>query len=64
MFYEEQVVNGILCHRDTPDGPWIPFTLEALTIAYTSLNRQLLICKADRDTYATTLREVRRLLER
>jgi hypothetical protein len=64
MSYDEQVVNGVLCHRRTPDEPWIPFTLEALTIAYTAVNRQLLICRADLETYAETLREVRRMLER
>lgn len=24
MFYEEQVVHGVLCSRSTPDGEWVP----------------------------------------
>jgi len=37
MFYEEKVINGILCHRGTPDGVWIPFTLESLTTAFIAM---------------------------
>ncbi|MHC4648889.1 MAG: hypothetical protein ACYTBJ_25835 [Planctomycetota bacterium] len=33
MYHEEKVIDGILCHRTTPDGYWIPYTLEAMTIA-------------------------------
>ncbi len=33
MYYEEKVINGILCHRSTPDGEWQQFTIEALTTA-------------------------------
>lgn len=64
MAHHEEVVNGVLCHRNTLDGEWIPFTLEALTIAYMAVNRQLLICRADRDTINQTLREISRVLER
>lgn len=31
MYYDEGIINGILCHKGTPDGPWIPFTVEQLT---------------------------------
>jgi hypothetical protein len=34
MYYDEEVINGILCHRGTPDGEWIPFTPEQLTQKY------------------------------
>ncbi len=33
MYYEECVVDGVLCHRNTPNGEWIPHTLEFLTQA-------------------------------
>lgn len=26
MFYEEQVVNGVLCCRSQPNGDWLPAT--------------------------------------
>ncbi len=31
MYYDEQVINGVLCHRGAPNGKWIPFTVEQLT---------------------------------
>ena len=33
MYHEEKVINGVLCHKSTPDGPWEPFTPKALTTA-------------------------------
>ena len=32
MYYDEQVINGVLCHRGTPNGEWIPCTAEQLTL--------------------------------
>lgn len=37
MYYDEKVIHGILCHRSTPDGKWIPFTSEQLTKKYEDL---------------------------
>jgi hypothetical protein len=37
MFYEEKSINGILCHRNSPDGEWIQFTLEALTTVFIAM---------------------------
>jgi len=34
MFYEETIVNGVLCHRNTPDGPWERFSIEALSSSF------------------------------
>ena len=31
MYYEEKIINGILYHRGTPGGRWIPFTVEELS---------------------------------
>lgn len=36
MYHEEEIIDGILCHRGAPDGDWVPYTLEALTIALTA----------------------------
>lgn len=36
MYHEEQVINGVLCWRGTPDGEWTQYTIEALTIALTA----------------------------
>ena len=32
MYYEEKIIDGILSHRNTPNGEWIPFTAEELTV--------------------------------
>lgn len=40
MYHEEQVIDGVLCHRGTPDGEWEPYTLKALTIALTAERAQ------------------------
>lgn len=26
MFYQEQIIDGVLCWRDTPEGEWHPYT--------------------------------------
>ena len=31
MFYEEAVINGVLCHRSHPRGEWTEFTAKQLT---------------------------------
>jgi len=30
MYYEEELIEGILCHRNSPEG-WIEFTLKELS---------------------------------
>jgi len=40
MYYEEKVIDGILCHRGTPNGEWIPYTLQDLTTAFVFLKHQ------------------------
>lgn len=36
MYHEEKVIDGVLCWRGTPDGEWVQYSLESLTIALTS----------------------------
>ena len=31
MYYEEKIINDVLCRRSTPGGRWIPFTIEELS---------------------------------
>lgn len=31
MWYEERIINGVLCFRGTPNGDWHEFTKESLT---------------------------------
>ncbi len=30
MYYEEKIINGVLCFRHDPKGAWIAFTLEEM----------------------------------
>jgi len=31
MFYQEQLIDGVLHYRHSPKGEWIPFTLKQLS---------------------------------
>lgn len=31
MFKEEEIIDGVLCWRSTPDGEWKPYTAAELT---------------------------------
>lgn len=38
MYYEERLINGLMCWRGHPDGAWTVYTLEELSERYNSLN--------------------------
>ena len=31
MYHEQAIIKSVLCHRNSPDGEWIPYTDEELT---------------------------------
>ena len=31
MYYEEKIIDGILCYRCTPNGDWTKFSIESLS---------------------------------
>lgn len=31
MYFEERIIDGVLCHRNAPDGEWIAYTAAELT---------------------------------
>ena len=31
MYYEEKIVNGVLCSRKTPQGIWVPISIEQIS---------------------------------
>lgn len=41
MYYEEKVIDGVLCWRGSPNGEWIPITIEHLTDQYVQLRREM-----------------------
>jgi hypothetical protein len=41
MFYEEKVINGVLCFRTTPTTPFVEFSKERLTARITELEQKL-----------------------
>lgn len=57
MYYEEKIIDGILCWRNDPDGPWIPFTLARLSGRTIDLQSRISSLEAD-------LQEARFSLER
>ena len=41
MYYEERIIDGVLCWRDTPDGEWHEFTPVELTDKIAELEYRL-----------------------
>ena len=44
MFYEEQIINGMLMFRHTPDDEWMPYSIEDMSkriVDIESLNEAL-----------------------
>lgn len=48
MFYEEQVINGRLCYRTTPRGPWHHMDVETLTTRLVKAQADLVRAAAQR----------------
>lgn len=40
MYYEERVVDNILCYRYGPNSEWTQFTVEELTTKFVNLNEE------------------------
>lgn len=32
MYYAEEIINGVLCWKNDPDGEWRPFSAKELTV--------------------------------
>ena len=41
MYYDEQVIDGVLCFRTNPKDKWTPFTRERLTSRILELQAKL-----------------------
>ena len=39
MYYDEQIIDGVLCHRGDPKGEWIPFTEKQVAEMYIESKR-------------------------
>lgn len=40
MYYEEMIIDGVLCWRSTPDGEWSKKTPQQLTAMLTQARQQ------------------------
>lgn len=40
MYYEDQVIDGVLCYRCTPHGEWVQMSAEQLTGMLLDLRRR------------------------
>lgn len=45
MFYEEKIINGVLCFRTMPNTPFVEFSKERLTIRIGELEQKLKLHK-------------------
>lgn len=41
MYYREEIINGVLCCKYTPDGAWNPLSKEELTKRIEILQKKL-----------------------
>jgi hypothetical protein len=41
MYYEEQMIDGVMHWRSTPDGVFEPYTLESLSTRYAQLKQEV-----------------------
>jgi hypothetical protein len=41
MYYEEQIINGILCYRNSPTSDWIEMTPKQLTSRIKKLKKEI-----------------------
>lgn len=50
MYYQEKIVNGILCCKHTPKGKWIPLSIEELSKRAVSAESTLRSWKEQEDS--------------
>ena len=62
MYYEEEVIDGILCWRNDPNGPWVRFKIEALTTAFIAMKGRAETFEKKADTARTGLLEAYRTI--
>ena len=41
MYYAEEIINGVLCFKFTPEGDWIEFSKESLTRVIINLRKSI-----------------------
>ena len=49
MYYEEKIINDILCYRHSPNGKWMEFTKAKLTSKIQALKLELLKAQQQND---------------
>lgn len=52
MYYKEQIVDGVLCWKGTPDGEWTPMSPEKMTrkIMQLKIEVEMLKSKLERES--------------
>lgn len=61
MYYEEKVIDGVLCWRNTPDGEWTQFKSDALTIALRAERVRSKKLEEDFEKLAKKMADIKRL---
>lgn len=62
MFYEQKVINGILCWRNDLDGEWNEFSLQGLTTEYTELKAREEVLNKTCLEYANRLAKIQNIV--
>lgn len=52
MYHKEEIIDGILCYKSSPNDDWHPYTLEALT-------DKIVSCRKERDAIAEELENIK-----
>lgn len=42
MYYEERIIDGVLCYRTSSTGPWEQMSLQRVTELYLSLQKEVM----------------------
>lgn len=41
MYHKEEIINGILCWKGTPNGKWVEYTQEQLTARIEKMKKEI-----------------------
>ncbi len=41
MYHDEQIINDVLCWRNSPDAEWTPYTIQELSARIERMSRAI-----------------------
>ena len=58
MYYEEKIIDGVLCYRLKPDGSWVPLSTEELLRRFSHAMADSRKLKAENERLKESLRQI------